>query len=55
MNLRLKNTNKIIVTKLPICVIGGIVVSRDPSPHPPKTPVMIEGRFVKISHLPISK
>jgi hypothetical protein len=44
-----------MVIKLPIYVMGGIVVSREPSPHPPNTPVIIDGRLVKISHSPILK
>jgi hypothetical protein len=53
MNLRLIKRITSIVTKLPIYVMGGIVVSREPSPHPPNTPVIIDGRLVKISHSPI--
>ena len=33
--------------------MGGIVVSREPNPHPPNTPVIIDGKLVKISHSPI--
>jgi hypothetical protein len=33
----------------------GIRTSKDPSPHPPKTPVMIEGIRLMVSHALISK
>ena len=50
INLRLVKRIISMVTKLPIKVTVGIVVSREPNPHPPNTPVIIDGRLVKISH-----
>ena len=39
------------VTKLTTKVIAGIVVSREPNPHPPKAPVIKDDTPVKFSQL----
>jgi hypothetical protein len=39
------------VTKLNIKVIAGIVVSREPNPHPPKAPAIKDDTPVKFSQL----
>ena len=49
--LRAMNMTEITVTKLPMKTIAGITVSREPSPHPPKAPVIKDGTPVKFSQL----